>query len=104
MSRRILNIFGFHNHTDTFQKIKDAISQDCLLQFYDMSKPLFTEYDASKKGLGCILLQPVSEVDEKNIVNTSNMTDILSDLKIIAYASKSLNDAETIMPTLRENY
>ena len=83
------------HHTDAFEKIKDAVSQDCLLQCYDMSKPLFIECDASKKGLGWILLEPISEMDEKNIVNTSNMNDFLSDLKPVAYASKSLSDAET---------
>ena len=82
-------------HTDAFEKIKDTVSQDCLLQFYDVSKPLFIECDASKKGLGCILLQPVSEMDEKNIVNASNMNDFLSDLKSVAYGSKCLSDAET---------
>ena len=34
-------------------------------------------------------------MDEKNIVNTSNMNDFLSDLKPVAYASKSLSDADT---------
>ena len=82
-------------HTNAFEKIQDAISQDCFLQFYDVSKPLFIEGNASNKGLGCILLQPVSEMDEKNIVNTSNMNNFLSDLKLVAYASKSLGDAET---------
>ena len=73
---------------------KGAVSQDCLLQFYDVSKPLLIECDASKKGLGCTLLQPVSEMDEKNIVNASNMNNFLSDLKPVAYASKALSDAE----------
>ena len=84
------------HHTHAFEKTKDAISQDSLLQFYDVSKPLFIECDASKKGLGCISsIQPVSEMDEKNIVNTSYMNDFLSDLKPLAYASKSLSDTET---------
>ena len=81
-------------HTDAFEKIKDAVSQDCLLQFYVVSRPLFIECDASKKGLGCILLQPVSEMNEKDIVNASKMNDFLSDLKPVAYASKSLSDTE----------
>ena len=40
-------------------------------------------------------LQTVSEIDEKDIVNASNMSDFLSDLKPVAYASKSLSYAET---------
>ena len=34
-------------------------------------------------------------MDEKDIVNASNMSDYLSDLKPVAYARKSLSDAET---------
>ena len=56
-----------------------------------MSKLLFIECDASKKGL----LQPVSEMDEKDIVNASYMSNFLSDLKHVAYARKSLNHTET---------
>ena len=58
-----------------------------LLKFYNVSKPLFIDCDASKNGLGCILLQPVSEMGEKKIVNTSNMNYFLSDVKHVAYAS-----------------
>ena len=29
------------HHTESFEKIKDVVSQDCLLEFYDVSKPLF---------------------------------------------------------------
>ena len=45
--------------------IKNAISNDCLLQLNDVSYPLLSECDASKKGLGCILLQPT----DKNITD-----------------------------------
>ena len=40
------------HHTDAFEKIKDAFSQDYLLQFYDVSKPLLIECDVSKKDMG----------------------------------------------------
>ena len=83
------------HHTDAFEKIKDAVSQDCLIQFYDVSKPLFIEPDASKKGLGCILLQPVSGMDEKDIANTSKMNDFLSGHRPVVYASKSFSNTET---------
>ena len=61
------------HHTDAFEKIKDTVSQDCLLQFYDVSKPLFIECDALLQGkdLGVFFYQPVSEMDEKDIANTS---------------------------------
>ena len=55
----------FNSHTEPFERIKNAISNDCLLQLYDVSHPLLIECDASKKGLGCILLQPI----DKNITD-----------------------------------
>ena len=48
-----------------------------------------------RKDLGVFFYNLFSEMDEKSIVNTSNMNDFLSDLKPLAYASKSLSDAET---------
>ena len=83
------------HHTNAFERINNAVSQDCLFQFYDISKPLFIECDASKKGLQCILLQPVSGMDEKDLAIASNMSDFLSDIHPVAYTSKSLSDAET---------
>ena len=53
------------SHSEAFERIKNTISNDCLLQFYGVSHPLLIECDASKKGLGCILLQPMG----KNITN-----------------------------------
>ena len=49
-------------HTDVFEKIKCAISDDCFLQFYDISHPLLIECDASKNGLTCLLLQPMDNI------------------------------------------
>ena len=49
------------SHTEAFERINNAISNDCLLQFYDVLHPILIECDASKKGLGCILLQPTDK-------------------------------------------
>ena len=43
------------SHSDAFDKIKCAISGDCLWQFYDAPHPILIECDASRKGLGCVL-------------------------------------------------
>ena len=58
-----------------FQRLKDLIieAQNRSLKFYDRSKPLKVQADASKDGLGATLLQ---------------------DDQPIAFASKSLSDAE----------
>ena len=60
-------------HTDTFDNIKYAISEDCLLQFYDTSHPLLIECDASKKSLDCVPLQPVDKrVNNSDVLNFSD--------------------------------
>ena len=71
-----------------FQDLKDMVSEDCLIQFYDPHKPLFIECDASKQGIGCMMLQP-----DDNIPTDVN-NGIPSNLPPVAYASKSLSEAE----------
>ena len=64
------------------------VSEDCLIQFYDPQKPLYIECDASKQGIGCVMLQP----DDNLASNT--VDGIPSNLRPVAYASKSLSEAE----------
>ena len=64
------------------------VSEDCLIQFYNPHKPLFIESDASKQGIGCVMLQP-----DDNIPADVN-DGIPSNLQPVAYASKSLSEAE----------
>ena len=75
-------------HDRVFQELKDRASKDCLIQFYDPHKPLFIECDASKQGIGCMMLQP-----DDNIPADVNH-GIPSNLWPVAYASKSLSEAE----------
>ncbi|XP_057679220.1 uncharacterized protein K02A2.6 isoform X2 [Corythoichthys intestinalis] len=46
-----------HEHTAALDKLKKALMQAPVLQFYDQSKPLTIQCDASKDGLGACLLQ-----------------------------------------------
>ena len=85
------------SHSEAFESIKNAISNDCLLQFYDISCPLLIECDASNKGLDCILLQPM----DKNITNQDisdfsekEKEEVLKHPRPAVYSSKSLSDAE----------
>ena len=74
------------------------ISNDCPLQFYDVSHPLLIENSASKKGLGCILLQPTDEnITDQDISDFSEkeMEEFLKHLRPVAYSSKSHSDADT---------
>ena len=77
--------------------MKCALSEDCLLQFYNTSCPLLIECDVSKKGLGCIILQPVyKSITNYDILNFSDkeMEEFLQHLRHVAYSRKSLSDAE----------
>ena len=81
-------------HDKSFHDLKDMVSEDCLIQFYDLQKPLYIECDASKQGIGCVMLQP-----DDNIA--SNTVDgIPSNLWSVAYASKSLSEAEQNYATI----
>ena len=71
-----------------FAEVKLAMSKDCLIQFYDPQKPLYIECDALKQEIGCVLLQP-----DVNIPSTPKDW-ILMNLRLVAYASKSLSEAE----------
>ena len=44
-------------HEQAFQKLKSAVCESTLLSYYDKSKPIFIEVDASGQGLGAVLLQ-----------------------------------------------
>ena len=69
-----------------------------FIQFCYVSHPLLIEWNASKKILGCILLQPTDQnITDQDISDFSEkeMEDFLKHLKPIAYSSKSLSDAET---------
>ena len=62
------------SHQTTFEQIKQSISEDVTLTYYDTAKPVTLQVDASLKGLGAALLQ---------------------DNKPIAFASKALSDTES---------
>ena len=61
-------------HEKAFVELKSAINKDLLLQYFDPSRPVTIEVDASLKGLGAALIQ---------------------EGRPIAFASKSLLPAET---------
>ena len=60
-------------HDIAFQKIKNQISEDVCLRYFDTSKEVVLQVDASQVGLGAVLLQ---------------------DGKPVAYASKALTPGE----------
>ena len=83
-------------HEQAFQKLKDAVCESTLLSYYDKSKPIFIEVDASGQGLGAVLLQGcVSNEELKQASQTDGKyLKFRNKLKPIAFASKSLSEAE----------
>ena len=77
-------------HQHVFYQIKLHASNDVKLQFYDASKPLYTEVDTSKKGIGAIMLQEDSIVRN----DSKSGSDIPINLRPISYASKTLSTTE----------
>ena len=61
-------------HQDAFDKVKNAIRAETILEYYDPTKEIILQADASSTGLGATLLQ---------------------DQKPIAFASKTLTDTES---------
>ena len=72
-----------------FGQVKEAICKDITLRFFDADLPLYIEVDASKKGIGAVMLQA-----DKNTKNTSN-DSIPNNLRPVSYASKTLSSAES---------
>ena len=61
-------------HDAAFSNLKNAISSNEVLRYYDSTKPLVIQVDASQRGLGAALLQANGP---------------------IAFASKSLTETES---------
>ena len=75
------NVFHWkEQQTQSFQKIKALIAQanETPLRYYDRTKPVKVQVDASLRGLGACLIQKHNREDQP-----------------IAFASKNLTDTET---------
>ena len=59
-------------HDKSFQDLKDMVSEDCLIQFYDLQKPLYIECDASKQGIGCVMLQSDDNIASNTVDGISS--------------------------------
>ena len=46
-----------NKHQIAFEKIKEILATDPILKYYDVTKPVVLQTDASSKGLGAVLLQ-----------------------------------------------
>ena len=94
-------------HSTDFKTIEEELCSPKLLKYYDSTKKLYLEVDASQKAVGMALLQSVQEEHESRANNghqenwvESNVNDcekpiIPNDLLSVAYGSKTLTDTES---------
>ena len=67
-------------HDEAFKTLKNAIVKDVMLKCFDSNLPIYIETDASKKGIGVVMLQPDNSVNN---------------LRPVFYASKTLTATES---------
>ena len=75
-------------YDEAFNDLKVAIVKDITLKYFDPRLPIYIEMDASKKGIGVVLMQPDNAVQ-----NTSKST-ILNNLRPAFCTSKADLNAE----------
>ena len=76
-------------HDKAFKTLKNAIVKDVTLKSFDSNLPIYIETDASKKGIGVVMLQPNNSVE-----NTSCM-EVPNNFRSGFYASKTLTATES---------
>ena len=80
---------GNASYQSLFKKAKLLIKSDVCMKFYDDTKPLYLETDASRVGLGAALLQTQEGATcQKDTVPNNTI------LHPIAFANKSLTGTE----------
>ena len=56
------------SHEKEFQEQKSKVSSDACLQYFDATKPVKLQVDASKVGLGAVLIQKDSQGRNRPVV------------------------------------
>ena len=80
--------------TKCFLKIKDVITTEPVLAYFDYNKTITIQSDASKYGLGCVLLQdgkPVCFASKSLTPTEVNYAQITKELYAVVFACKHWN-------------
>src|SRR6478609_1631391 len=76
-------------HQRDFDKLKDLLSSEAVLRYYDIKKSITVQCDASQHGLGAVLLQdnhPVAYVSRAMTQTEYSYAQIEKELLAIVYA------------------
>ena len=79
---------------NTFDKIKDFITKEPVLAYFDYNKPITIQTDASKYGLRCVLLQngkPVCFASKSLTQTEVNYAHNTKELYAVVFACKHWN-------------
>ena len=59
------------NYEKLFKELENNISCDARHQYFKPSKPVILQVDASKRGLGAVLIQEDTDSKDKPVANAS---------------------------------
>jgi hypothetical protein len=82
-------------HQKAFQELKDALSSPPTLQYYDVKKPVTLSCDASKSGLGAVMIpndKPVAYASRAMTDCETRYAQIEKELLSVTFACKKFND------------
>ena len=78
-----------NKHPIAFEKIKEILATDPILKYYDVTKPVVLQTDASSKGLGAVLLQdgcPIAYASRTLTTTQERYAQIEKELLAVVFA------------------
>ena len=82
------------SHQEAFEKLKNLIKDDTILAYYDRTKPVTLQVDASMKGLGATLIQdgrPVAYASKALTATESNYANIERELLAVVFGCQKFH-------------
>ena len=82
-------------HQDSFEKLKDLVSNSPVLAYYDPNLPLVIQCDSSKDGLGAVLMQEGKPIEfrSRTLTDTEQRyAQIEKEMLAVVYALEKFNE------------